>query len=385
MILLLCQIGGLGYVVLASAVALVAGRRLKVHESLAVAQTVDTSSVGHLRKSIRNIVLVTLSVELVGAALLYLATLGMPEVAWGHESPHLAAGAGNRVWWALFLSVSAFCNCGFVLSHGNLMAFAGSWPISLVVAALIFVGGIGFPVLEELARAVRARRAKIRPARLSLHTRVVLTASVVLVVAPAVMVFVLERRGALAHLAVWEQGLAALFQSVSMRTGGFNSVDIGAFGPAAMLLTSVVMFVGASPVSTAGGVRTTSVAAVYALVRSELRGESARLFDRELPSAVTRRATATIALGAAIWFSAASALLLQQGIEPMRAIFEIASAFATCGLSVGVTAQVNDLGKVVMIVTMVVGRVGPLTVVASLLTPKPPSRVQLIEERVLLG
>ena len=383
--LLLIQAGGLGYVILGSALALVAGKRLDSRSAVALAETVDSRSLGQLKDSVRFVIAATFVLELCGALALYLATLSSDEVALGPESTHPAAGAGSRAWWALFHSISAFCNCGFSLSNSNLMAFSESAAVSGIVAALIAVGGIGFPVLAELWRRVAAARQRERAARLSLHLRVVLASTALLILLPAALLLVLEWSASFAELSLEGKLVAAVFHSVSMRTGGFNTVDVGKFGAAAMWLTSLVMLIGAGPVSTAGGVRVTSAAAAWAFLRAEVRGHRASLFDRVLPEATVRRALAVILVSTLFVLAMTALLLSEERYAPLAALFEVCSAFATCGLSSGVTAQLSSFGKVVLIVTMLIGRVGPLTFVLALFVARGPRRAELAEERVLLG
>ncbi len=384
-LLLLMQAGGLGYVILASALTIVIGRRLDAHRATALAETIDTRSVGELKSMVRFVIVVTLAVELAGAALLYLSSLPTPEVALGPESDHPAAGAGSRVWWAVFLSVSAFCNCGFALSNGNLMAFGDSFAVSAVVALLIIAGGLGFPVLSEVFTRLRSRRGGQRPKRASLHTRVMLATTLVLIVVPAVALLVLEWNRSLSALSWPGRVLAAFFQSVSMRTGGFNSVDVVKFGAASMWLTSIVMLIGGGPVSTAGGIKATAASLSFAFLRGEVHGEKPRLFDRLIPEANVRRAIAVVFVSVIFVLFMTGALLIEGRHDSLRALFEVASAFATCGLSSGVTAELSDYGKVVLILTMWIGRVGPMTFVVALFARDRSARIAPAEERVLLG
>jgi trk system potassium uptake protein TrkH len=384
-IFVLCQIGGLGYVILGSAVSLVIGKRLDSRSAVALAETVDSRSLGELREMVRFVVLATLVLETLGAVALYVATLDVPEIALGPEFDHPAAGAGSRAWWCAFHAVSAFCNCGFSLSNGNLTAFVDSSSVNAIVAGLIVLGGIGFPVLLEIARRGRASLRHERPPRLSLHLRTVVAVSALLVGGTAALLFVLEREGALAGLGGSSKLLAATFHSISMRTGGFNTVDVASFGPAAMLLSSAVMLIGGSPVSTAGGVRTTAVAAGFSFLRAEVKGLRATLFDRALPDAVMRRALAVVLVSVLFVIAMTGLLLVEERYPPMAAFFEVSSAFATCGLSSGVTAQLSAFGKVVLIVTMLVGRIGPLTFVVAIFADDERRRTSPAEERVLLG
>lgn len=392
-IFLLIQAGGLGIMVLTASVAILAGRRLKTRSTATLTEMIDAESFAALRRTIRHIFVFTLVLETLGFLALLAAFQTHPEVALGPEADHPAAGAGSVVWSAAFHSVSAFCNAGFSLCHGNLVAFGGSWGVSFAIAALILLGGIGFPVMEELwTRWKRRRRGPV--ARLSLHARVVLATSGALVALGTVLYIALEGAGeAFDHLSVPERLLAALFQSVTTRTAGFNTVDFGKMGPAALLATCFLMYVGGSPGSCAGGVKTTSVAVLLAAFRAEIRGASLpRLFDRAVPEGVVRKA-ASVALGATAVVGVSWLVLLMTESEflerepraSLRLLFEVVSAFATCGLSTGITPSLTDPGKLVLTLLMFVGRIGPVTLALAAVAKPRIEHYQVPQEKVLIG
>jgi trk system potassium uptake protein TrkH len=385
-ILLLIQVGGLGIMVLSTFFAVLTGARLRVRSSAVLAEMIDADSLAGLRRSVVAIVVYALAIEAAGAVALYGAFQAFPEVAFPHDHPHPLAGAGDRWWAAVFHSVSAFCNAGFSLFDQSLVPMATSWPVLGVVMALVVTGGLGFPVLDELRRHLALRLRRRRPPRLSLHARVVLATSAGLVLAFTAVFLVLEWNGAMRHLPWHARVLAALFQSVSTRTAGFNTVDFGAMAPATLLLTCVAMFIGGSPGSTAGGIKTTTFATLHAVFMAEIRGEQRpRLFDRRVPAPVARRAIGVSFLGVTLAALVIVALLLVERHEPLRLIFEAVSAFGTVGLSTGLTSDLGPAGRVVLICAMFAGRIGPLTLALALAARQRQLSHELPEERLAIG
>ncbi|MFW6050400.1 MAG: TrkH family potassium uptake protein [Myxococcota bacterium] len=385
-LLVLMQAGGLGIMSLYAGFTVLAGRRLRLRSSATLAEIIDAESLASLRRTLLGIVAYTFVIEAVGAVILYLLFLGYPATAAGLGAEGLAAGAGNRVWAAVFHAVSAFCNAGFTLFRGNAEAFAGDWAVSLTLMALIVLGGLGFPVLRELRRqlVVRVRR---RPAtRISLHTRVVLVTSGTLVAAAALALLALEHDGSMAGLPWDERVLTALFQSVTARTAGFNTLPIGAMAAPALMLLCLVMFVGAAPGSTGGGIKTTTVAVLFATFRAELGGRPhVRLLDRTVARATVQRAMGVAFLSVILVSLILLALLVTERHAPLDLAFETFSAFATVGLSTGVTPTLSTTGKLLITLTMLVGRIGPLTMALAFAARVQRQAFRYPEERVTIG
>lgn len=371
-ILVSIQLGGIGIMTLA-ALALSFARDTALATQLRYAAMLDARTLSDLRTTVQSIVVGALSVEAVGALLLYLQFAGDPRVE-GHSA----------AWMAVFHSVSAFCNAGFALFPNNLVMFADDWGVQTVMVLLITFGGIGFPVMREVLVLLRARVAKrfIRDApvvpRMSLASRVVLWTSGILVIAGTVVTLLLEFRGGLSHLGWADKFFAALFHSVNTRTSGFNTVDVSAFALPTLLWTCVLMFIGGSPGSTAGGIKTTTVATIFATLRGEMRGHEPTMGRRAIAPEVFRRATAVAAISACIVLVALTLLCMTEKHPFERLLFETVSAFGTVGLSTGITSTLTLLGKLVIILTMFVGRCGPLTIalaVASAENTRPPYRL----------
>ncbi len=382
----LFQAGGLGIMVLSAAFAILAGRRLRLRSSAVLAEMVDVESLASLRRSVLSIIVYTLVIEALGALLLWWFFHYYPDVLLGPTSSKPLAGAGSYVWAAVFHSVSAFCNAGFSLFNAGAVPFAGSWAVSLTIAGLIVLGGIGFPVLDELTKAAWKRFRGRRPPRLSLHTRVVLITTALLIVFLALAYLVLEWNNTMAGRPFDEKILTSIFQSITPRTAGFNTLDYGAMRPATIVLTCIFMFIGASPGSTGGGVKTTTLAVLFATFRSELRGlDEGKLLDRTVPQVMVRRAMGVLFMSLLIVSIMYMVLLVTEPMAPLRLAFEVFSAFGTVGLSTGITAALSVPGKIVIILTMFVGRIGPLTLALAFAARQRRPAYQLPHERVMIG
>jgi trk system potassium uptake protein TrkH len=261
---------------------------------------------------------------------------------------------GQALWRGVFTAVSAFCNAGFALQSDSLMGYADRPLVLLVVGAVIVVGGLGPPVVAALPTLLRGRGTA--------QARVVLWATVLLLVGPAALFLALEWDNTLAGMGLVDKVANAAFQSVTLRTAGFNSIDFGAILPATWTLALFCMFVGGSPGSTAGGVKTTTMAVLVLAVLAAVRGRTeASAFRRRIPHRTVYEATAITTAGTLSAVATLAAVQLTQDIPLDRALFEVVSALGTVGLSMGATAQLDDVGKIVIMLAMFAGRVGPLT------------------------
>jgi len=371
----LIQVGGLGIMVLSAAVMALSGKRMGVRSSAVLAEMVDASSIASLRRTLLSIVAYTLAIEAAGATVLYFQLLQHPAEAHGVA----------LLWTAVFHAISAFCNAGFSNLHVGLEPFQSSPIVICTLALLILLGGIGFPVLDELLRAAFAKLRRRRLQAFSLNTRVVLRTSALLLVGMTVAYLGLEWNASMRDLSLPDRLMASLFQSVSCRSAGFNLVDIGAMAPAALVLTCAAMFIGASPGSTGGGIKTTTLAALFAGLRAELGSRAPRLLDRAVPMALIRKAIGVAFLSMLIVFSVMILMLLIEPHAPLDLMFEVVSAFSTTGLSTGITPELSVPGKLVIVVTMFVGRIGPLTLALALSLNVKREPVELPAERVMIG
>jgi trk system potassium uptake protein len=359
-ILLLIQLGGLGIITFTTLIIIAVGGRLSLRtESLA--SVADVAPEVDYRHLARGVVLYTALFEAAGAVLLYL--FWIPRLGW--------TGAA---WPALFHSISAFCNAGFSTFSDSLMGFTRSYGALLVVMSLIVLGGLGFLVIEEIYLNHKHER-RGRKFRLSLHSRMVLVVTAVLVLGAWPAMAVLEWANTLAGMPLPAKLVNALFLSVTPRTAGFNTIDYAEATDATNFFTIILMSIGGSPGSTAGGLKTTTFALLALLAWSRLRGMRwVTVGGRSVPDGTIQRAIGLFIVGFVVVTGAIMVLVAIQSPGPavesgpafITYMFEAVSAFNTVGLSMGVTPGLSTLGKWIVIVLMYLGRIGPLTLAAAI-------------------
>lgn len=375
-LLLLIQFGGLGYMTLSTVLAAALGRAVTLQERLTLQEALNVQGLEGLVKFAGTVLKFTLAFELTGAAIL--------AVRWTGE-----IGPERAMWYGLFHSVSAFNNAGFSLWSDNLMRWRGDITVNLVITLLIIVGGLGFFVLNELAQ--RGRRIQ-----LSTHTKLALATTVFLLASGTIAILVLEwgNPRTLGPLPMGERLLAAWFQSVSPRTAGFNTIDIGAMTAPALFVTMALMFIGASPGGTGGGVKTTTFGVTLAALWSTVRGgEEPEFFGRRLSSDTVARAFFVSLIAFLALNLTGGLVLMSERRDLLRTLFETTSAFGTVGLSMGENGSAvslsgffSPIGKILIMVMMFMGRVGPLTLafaVAKRGTQR--ARIRYPEGKVLIG
>jgi len=351
-ILVLIQIGGMGVVTMALAVSLVTGRRIGFSERRVMQESIGAPQLGGIIRMTGFIVRGVLLFEMIGAILLTIRFAALEGVS-----------LGQAAWYGVFHSISAFCNAGFDLfgtaeaPFASLTGFMGDAVVNTVVMLLIIIGGLGFFVWED----IRINRLHFK--RYRLHTKIVLGVTAVLLVLPALFFYFFEfARHEWAHLSAAERALASIFQSVSPRTAGFNTVDLTALSAASVLVMIPLMLVGGSPGSTAGGAKTTTLAVCLLAVRSVFaRKDSIQCFRRRLPSDAVKNAIAIMSMYLLLFFAVSVCLCCLDDVSLRDAMFEAASAIGTVGLSMGITASLCTFSKVVLILLMFFGRVGALT------------------------
>lgn len=351
-ILLLIQAGGIGYMTLGSFVILSSGKSLNDARRGIGELSFALPRGFRIEPFIRSVVIFTFACELAGALALW---------------PMFArAGSPSPLWDAVFHSVSAFCTAGFSTFDTSLEAFRGDFGVNIVIGLLSLGGAVGFIVAVDLGRRIAGRTAAM-----TLTSRIIVAATVWMVVGGAIVFATVDPT--IRALPAKEQLLAAMFQSVSAcTTAGFNTVAIGSMGSAATLVIVVLMLVGASPSGTGGGIKTTSVTALFGIVRATLRGtDRVTFWGREIPLYRLRQATSAVVVYLCVLIVGLFALMMTEsgkGFEDLT--FEAFSAIGTVGLSRGVTGELSDLGKLTIIVLMFIGRVGPITLGLALLSPR---------------
>lgn len=375
-ILILMQAGGLSFAVGASLVLQALRRQTSLRDTLLLRDGEPTLSVGEATSLARRILRFTLIVQAVGALALALRFLVVDELS-----------VSSALWHGLFLAVGAFTNAGFDLSgnFSSLVPYQTSIWVNLVIGGLIQAGALSFLVFSDLWQKRSWRR-------LTLDTKLILVMDLALIVVVAAMLIGVEWSRALASAPAWARPMAALFLSVSTRSGGFTTVDLGEANAASIFVMIVSMAIGGAPASTAGGVRLTTVAVIGVAVLATLRGQSEpHVFGRRIAITLVLRAIAVVFLFLAAHAVATVALALTENVAGgdnlgfIDLMFEAMSALATDGLSTGVTPGLTTAGKVVLCITMFLGRVGPLTVVYALQRRLSPDRHRFPEEPVRIG
>jgi len=376
-ILLLIQIGGLGIMSVTAAMALLLGRGLGLREGSLLREIFQVDFVEQVGRNMRFIALFTVGTELLGAGLLF--------VGFRAAVPHPA----TRAFTALFHSVSAFCNAGFSTFPDNLCSFAASPLVYLTVAGLLIVGGIGFPVAANVLAFMRGRALAQpggHPRRLTVQTRVVLRMTGLLLAGGTLLLALLEWNGAFAGRPVYEKLGLAFFQAATPRTAGFNTIDTARLCEASLLLHIVLMFIGASSASTGGGIKVTTLAVIWANLRAIATGHpQARLHDREISQQVGRQATFVFLTNLFVGTAGTFLLLLTDGQPALASAYEVYSALGTVGLSLGLTPGLTDAGKLIIIMVMFFGRVGPLAVAYGIVRPTRERGVRLPASRIMVG
>lgn len=364
-ILLLIQIGGLGYMTLSTAFFFFIGQKLSLRDRLLTRESINYLSYDNLRRFAFNVVRLTLVFELLGAIVLTIKFVqqGMKtETAFGH---------------AIFHSVSAFCNAGFSTFSNNLGSFSHSILVPLTIATLFICGGVGFVVLSDIYKTFIKRTNRY----LSLHSKTVLSVTAFLILFSTIVILLLEWDHSLHGYSFTQRIILGLFHAVTPRTAGFNILNIANFYPATLFFIIILMFIGASSGSTGGGIKTTTFSLIILQLKALLTGQTEILvFQRKINQEQIFKAFLIVGL-AVTWLLTSLILLLifnKESMDIMSLIFELFSAFGTVGLSVGSKVAANlsasydysVLGKLVIILTMIIGRVGILTLATALIKKK---------------
>jgi len=375
-ILVLIQLGALGIMTFSVALAVLVKKRVEMQRQIEMQEMLDQETIASMRELVTFILKMTFTIEALGAVALYFSWRGP-----------LGGGAATA-WHAVFHSISAFCNAGFSTMSDSLTRFAGDIATNVAIVALILFGGFGFTVVRDIIHNFHARYFSRRRRLLSLRvqTKIVLTVSFALVAAGAILFYILERKGVLAGLGLKDRILVSIFQSVTTRTAGFNTCDFGALTSAALMLAIILMFIGASPGSTGGGIKTTTVAVLWAAVASGLRKEPhARLYRRTIPLEVIQKAASVLVISLIVVLGFGLVLLSFEPKAFRDVIFETVSAFGTVGLSTGITGDLTTRGRVAITLLMFAGRLGPLTIAYAFLRARKPAYYRYAEERVMIG
>lgn len=368
-IILLIQVGGLGIMTMTTLMAVLMGKKINLRERLIMQEALNNLSIAGIVRLTMYIIKMTLFIEFIGGSILaikFFLDYGIKGIYYGY-------------WHA----ISAFCNAGFDLFGGykSLMPYYSDWTVNLVFSALIIMGGLGFSVLLDIKQNKSFKK-------LALQSKVVLTTTLFLIVVGTVGIWFLEKNNlmTIAGMSFDEKFLTSYFQSVVARTAGFNTINIGDLTNASLFLMVILMFIGGSPGSSAGGVKTTTFAIIMATLWSNIRGnEDPMLFYRKIPKHVILKSF-TIGLIATILVVGMTMLLsISEPFSFINILFEVVSAFGTVGLSTGITGALSTHGKILLIITMFAGRVGPITLALALAMKHKKKSIQYPEGKITIG
>lgn len=371
-ILVLIQIGGLGFISIGVFFATLLRRKISLRQRGLMQESVNAMHISGMVKLTRFIVKWTVIIELVGAVLL--AFRFVPEY-----------GAPVGIYFSVFHSVSAFCNAGFDLMghkapYDSFVSYSGDIYVNLILMALILIGGLGFLVWKDI------RRNRFAFRKMELHTKIVLMMTAVLIVVPAVIFWIIERNNTLAGMPLSEQIISSLFSVVTPRTAGFNTIDTGALGENSKLLTIILMFIGGNPGSTAGGIKTTTFLMMLLFIGANFRGrKSCNLFGRRLDEAGIRKAMVVFGTNLTLAIVVTFIISSVQRLPMLDILFETFSAIGTVGMSTGITRELTALSQVLIIFLMYCGRVGSLSFAMSIFEKKKEALVQNPVEHIRIG
>lgn len=357
-ILLLIQIGGLGIITIMSGLMLLLNRKMGIDDRLLIQDAFNLNTMAGLAKFIKNVLIGTLIIEGVGAVLYMIVFV-----------PDFGA---RGIWISVFNSVSAFCNAGIdIIAENSLCNYATNPLINIVTSALIILGGLGYIVWWDVIRVVKSRSPKNRKIfrHLSLHSKIAITATAVLILVGAILIFIFEYDNPLTigKMSLFDKIQISLFQSVTTRTAGFATIPQENLTNASATVSIVLMLIGGSPVGTAGGMKTVTIAVLICSAFATIRNKnSVTLFGRRISEESIKKAVSVVVMFLTICAISTILLMATSNASPLDAVFETVSATATVGLSRNLTATLNTFGKLIIIVTMYFGRVGPISLAIAL-------------------
>ncbi|NLV76989.1 MAG: Trk family potassium uptake protein [Tissierellia bacterium] len=367
-ILILIQMGGLGFMTSATIMALLVGKKISLKERLIIREQLNQDSLSGMVRLTRYVIISTFIIEGIGALLL--STRFIP-----------IFGLIKGIWFSIFHAISAFCNAGFDIIGNSMMSFVGDFTVNLTICFLIIVGGLGFSVLIDISNKKNFNR-------LSLHSKLVLSITIALIAIGMLIIFIVERNNpdSLGGLSKGEKLLASFFQAVIPRTAGFNSVDISKIYDTTAFIMIILMFIGGSPGSTAGGIKTTTFGATLLTTLAVIKGDKdVVVFKRRINQQIINRSLAIVSIGLILILIVSVVLTITEESSFLDILFETTSAFGTVGLTRGITPNLSNIGKLVITLTMYAGRVGPLTMAFAFAQRQKQSLYRHSEENIIVG
>lgn len=364
-ILLLIQVGGLGITTFAIFVVILLGKKIGLKERLLIGQTLNQSGIGGMIFLVKRLFMITIFAECIGALFLFLRWI--PLFGWK-----------KSLYTSFFYSISAFNNAGFSIWDDSLSRFVGDPIVNIVITLLFITGGVGFTVLIDIW-------SKKKLSQLSLHSKIMLMGTLIINIIAILFVFISECDNTLKNLSLSEKIWASYFQGLSPRTAGFNTIDIGSFDESTITFMILLMFIGGGSTSTAGGIKLTTFIIMILSIVTFLQGKSEMvIFRRTISQKTIIRSLSVAMIGFTIVFIGAFLLHITENVPFLSVLFETVSAFGTVGLSMGLTPGLSTLGKLICVCLMLIGKIGPLTLVFSFASPKE-QLIHYPEEEVFTG
>ncbi|MDF1615942.1 TrkH family potassium uptake protein [Petrocella sp. FN5] len=381
-ILMLIQVGGLGFMTIASTIFMILGRKISLRDRMMIQESLNQNTLSGMVRLTKNIIIGTLIIEAIGA--LFLSLKFVPEYG------------AKGIFYSIFHAISAFCNAGFdIIGDNSLTPYVGSVIINFTVMALIIIGGLGFTVWMDVLKVTKKElrfgfKIKRWFRQLRLHTKLVLVISTSLIVVGFLFFFFLEgfNDATLGNLPLKDKLLGAMFQSVTTRTAGFNTITNSDMTDVSKFITILLMFIGGSPAGTAGGIKTVTIGVIFFEVLSVVRGkDDAEAFNRRIPRNTIKRALAVVMISLSVVMGVTMLLTITESGGFMDILFEAVSGFATVGLSLGETSKLSQIGKLIMSMTMFIGRLGPITMAVALTIRHEKKKINIRkpEEKVMVG
>ncbi|MGN9164680.1 TrkH family potassium uptake protein [Tissierellaceae bacterium HCP3S3_D8] len=367
-IILLIQIGGLGFMTMATIVALILGKKISLRERLIIKEQLNQETMSGLVRLTKYVIYLTFLIEFIGALLL--STRFIPLYGWE-----------KGIGYSVFHSISAFCNAGFDILGNSIVPFVDDGIINFTIDSLVILGGLGFAVYIDLFRHKRFNR-------LSVHGKLVITMTVILLILGAILFFGIEysNPATLGNLNGGAKVSASIFQSVIARTAGFNSVDLSQIRDTSTFLLIILMFIGGSPGSTAGGIKTTTFGVIAITSISTIRGdEDVVIFKKRISEGVIKKSISIVFISMVLVIIVSFILTITEEAGFLDLLFETTSAFATVGLSRGITSTLSNIGKTIVLITMYIGRVGPLTMAFALGRKSKQRKFRYSEGNIIVG
>ena len=371
-ILFLIQIGALGIMTLASFFALFFRQGISIRERAVLGEMMNIDSLNMINRTLKQIVTITFSVEAAGALLLFMF---WNKAEWTFN---------EHLYQSVFHSVSAFCNAGFSLNRDSLISYNNNYPVLLTIAGLIIIGGLGFVVIAELTGIKLSNRQKERTIkRWGVQTKLVLLISSLLIIGGTILFYIVEPGSG----QPFHDLIQAFFSSVTARTAGFNSVDFVSISVPASLLIMILMFIGASPGSAGGGIKTTTIGVLFGSLLMTISGRNRIvIFKKNITFTVLNRALVVFAFSITIILLSTFILTITEPFSFLDLLFEEISAFATVGLSRGITADLSEAGEIVLILSMLIGRIGAMTMAFAITAPKEQVKLEYpTEKSIMIG